>query len=65
MDEGKASTVEFSRFLDIATSEHPNGRTQVQSSFTAKNSFGLELKFNISCLLDENGFIEGNISEAR
>lgn len=38
---------------------------QVQSSFTAKNSFGLELKFNISCLLDENGFIEGNISEAR
>ncbi|HEL3179386.1 MAG: hypothetical protein J0L89_08380 [Xanthomonadales bacterium] len=59
------STVEFSRFLDIATSEHPNGRTQVQSSFTAKNSFGLELKFNISCLLDENGFIEGNISEAR
>lgn len=58
------STVEFSRFMDLATSEHPNGRTRVQSSFTAKNSFGLELKFDINCLLDENGFIEGNIQEA-
>lgn len=58
------STVEFSRFMDLATSEHANGRTRVQSSFTAKNSFGLELKFDINCLLDENGFIEGNIQEA-
>jgi|GEM_PF-3513923 len=58
------STVEFSRFMDLASSEHPNGRTRVQSSFTAKNSFGLELKFDINCLLDENGFIEGNIQEA-
>lgn len=58
------STVDFSRFMDLAISEHPNGRTQVISSFTAKNSFNLELKFRIRCLFDENGMIEANISEA-
>lgn len=59
------STVEFSRFMDLAVSEHVDGRTQIFSSFKAKNSFNLELKFDIRCLLDENGFIEGSISEAR
>lgn len=58
------STVDFSRFMDIAISEHPNGRTTVMSSFKAKNAFNLELKFKIKCLLDENGFIEGQIWEA-
>ncbi len=57
------STVDFSRVLDLSISEHPNGRTRVTSSFTAKNSFNLELKFRINCLLDENGFIEGNVFE--
>ncbi|MBX9862407.1 MAG: hypothetical protein K2Y42_06595 [Hyphomicrobium sp.] len=59
------STVSFSRFLDIAVNEHANGRTTVLSSFTAKNSFNLELKFSIRCLLDENGFIEGVVNEAQ
>jgi hypothetical protein len=59
------STVDFSRVLDVSVLEHPNGRTTVNSSFTAKNSFGLELKYNIRCLLDANGLIEGNIVEAR
>lgn len=58
------STVDFSRFMDIAISEHPNGRTTVMSSFKAKNAFNLELKFKIKCLFDESGFIEGQIWEA-
>lgn len=58
------STVDFSRIMDLAISDHPNGRTAVTSSFTAKNDFNLELKFKIRCLLDENGLIEANINEA-
>lgn len=57
------STVDFSRVLDLSISEHPNGRTRVISSFTAKNSFNLELKFRINCLLDENGLIEASAFE--
>ena len=57
------STVDFSRVLDLSISEHPNGRTRVISSFTAKNSFNLELKFRINCLLDENGLIEASVFE--
>lgn len=57
------STVDFSRVMDLAVSEHPNGRTQIFSSFTAKNALNLELKFRIKCLLDESGFIEGNVWE--
>lgn len=58
------STFSFSRVMDLAVNEHPNGRTTVTSSFTAKNSFNLELKHNIRCLLDANDLFEANISEA-
>lgn len=59
------STFSFSRVMDLAVNEHTNGRTTVTSSFTAKNSFNLELKYNIRCLLDANGLIEASISEAK
>lgn len=59
------STVSFSRVMDLAVTEHPNGRTSVTSSFTAKNSFDLKLNYNIRCLCDATGLIEGNISEAQ
>ena len=58
------STVDFSRFLDLGVRELGNGRTQVVSSFTAKNSFNMELKYNITCLLNAKGLIEGRIFEA-
>ncbi|MCP4763470.1 MAG: SH3 domain-containing protein [archaeon] len=58
------STVKFSKIMDLAVTEHPNGRTRVNSTFTAKNSFNLEVKFKISCLLDENGIIDANIIES-
>jgi len=57
------STVDFSYIMDLATMNHPNGRTTIQSSFTAKNSFNLEIKFQIRCLLDSNGLIEATINE--
>lgn len=59
------STVDFSRVFDLSIYETPNGRTRVTSTFTAKNSFNLELKHKISCLLDSNGLIEANISEVK
>lgn len=59
------STFSFSRVVDLAVNEYPNGRTAVSSSFTAKNSFNLEIKHNIRCLFDGNGLIEANISETK
>lgn len=59
------STVKFSRFLDIAVTDHPNGRTTVMSSFSAKNAFGVEQSYNIRCLLEQTGLIEANINEKR
>ena len=58
------STVDFSKFLDLRVRELGDGRTRVVSSFTAKNSFNMKLKYNITCLLNAKGLIEGRISEA-
>lgn len=59
------STVDFSRIMDLSVYETPNGRTRVTSTFSAKNSFNLELKYVISCLLDSNGLIEAEITESQ
>ena len=58
------STVSFSRVMNLSVSQLPNGRTSVDSKFTAKNSFGLELTFDIRCLFDGNSFLEGTIRES-
>ncbi|VWC91084.1 hypothetical protein BLA18112_03325 [Burkholderia lata] len=60
-----ASTVNFSHVADLRVTDHPNGNTRVTSTFTAKNGYNLELKYNISCLLNSSGLIEANISEAQ
>jgi len=57
------STVKFSKLTDISTTEHANGRTTVLSTFTAKNTLNLKLKYDITCLFDKKGLIEANISE--
>ena len=59
------STVDFSRIMDLSVYETPNGRTRVTSTFTAKNSFNLEIKHKISCLLNSGGLIEANIHEEK
>lgn len=55
-------TAEFSRILDLSVTEHANGRTSVTSSFIAKNKLNEEENYNVRCLVDPNGFIEGNIN---
>ncbi len=59
------STVSFSRIINLSVHETPNGRTRVTSTFTAKNSFDLELKYKISCLLSSGGLIEANMNEEK
>lgn len=59
------STVDFSKLMDLAITEHPNGNTTVISSFRAKNNFNLELKYNIRCLSNASGLFEANINEAK
>ncbi len=58
------STVNFSRIMSLAVTEHKNGNTTVFSTFTAKNSYNLELKYHIKCLVNAEGLIEANINEA-
>ncbi|NTH51607.1 hypothetical protein G6L09_11560 [Agrobacterium rhizogenes] len=59
------STVDFSHFLDVAYSARPDGRVALDSSFTAKNSFNLELKYRIRCLFDGMKLIEATVIEDR
>lgn len=59
------STVDFSRVLDASVSDAANGNTRVTSTFTAKNTYNLQLKYNISCLLNASGLIEASITEAK
>lgn len=57
-------SVSFSQIMDLAVTEHPNGRTTVISSFTAKNTLGVEQSFDIRCLYDGTSFLEGVINES-
>ena len=59
------STLSFSKIMNLSIYQTPNGRTKVTSTFTIKNSFNLTLKHNITCLFDDTGLIEGNISESK
>lgn len=55
-------TVDFSQFLDVAFVPYPNGNSRLVSSFTAKNSFGVEGKFNIECFFEGGALTERHIS---
>ena len=56
-------TVDFSRFMDVAFVPYPNGNSRLISSFTAKNSFGVEGKFRIECFFEGGALTERNIGE--
>lgn len=58
------STVQFSRVWDLAYIPHVSGRARVVSTFTAKNSLNLELRYRIDCLFDGPTLIETSIAEA-
>lgn len=55
-------TVKFSKFWNKGVKEYPNGRTRLNSTFEASNLMGVEMKFKITCLFDERGFIEGEVT---
>lgn len=57
------STVSFSRFKDFAFLDYPSGRARVTSTFSAKNSLGLSLRYRIDCLFDGDNLLETNIAE--
>ncbi|OWJ78726.1 hypothetical protein [Haematobacter genomosp. 1] len=58
------STVSFSRFIDVTWTTWNSGRARLASTFTAKNSFNLELKYQISCLFEGNRLLDIQVSEA-
>ncbi|MDM3871815.1 hypothetical protein QSV34_10675 [Porticoccus sp. W117] len=57
------STVDFSKILDAVYIQHPSGRAQMISTFTAKNGFNLKLKYRVRCLFEGSRLIEASISE--
>ncbi len=58
------STVDFSIF-SLSINNYPNGNTLVVTTFTAKNSFNLELNYKVKCMLDKNGLVDANIFETK
>lgn len=59
------STVDFSRIMDVAYSARQDGRVALDSTFTAKNAFNLELRYRIRCLFDGKAMVESTVVEAR
>ncbi|MCA8320037.1 hypothetical protein [Burkholderia cepacia] len=58
------STVDFS-IVDTRIAEQPDGSVIAATTFTAKNGFGLELKYEVACRVNGSGIVESGIREAR
>lgn len=57
------STVDFSiRVARVA--EQPDGSVIVGLTFTAKNGFGTELKFEVACQVNGQGIVDAAVREA-
>lgn len=56
-------TVDWS-ILATGYGPHVSGRSDVTSTFTAENAFGIEEKFSIRCLFDGYTLVEANINPA-
>jgi hypothetical protein len=59
------STLDIHHFLGYATKVANNSNRIVIQEFTAKNSFGLELKHRARCLIQPNGSLEITITEVQ
>ncbi|KEZ04833.1 hypothetical protein GQ57_16080 [Burkholderia sp. MSh2] len=57
------STVEFSMW-GARVVEQPDGSVIARSTFTAKNGFGAELKFEVACQVNGTGLVRGAVREA-
>jgi hypothetical protein len=58
------STVDFSRFVDLAYFAHKSGNVRVSSTFTAKNALNLELEYDITCFFEGNRMVDHTITES-
>ena len=59
------STVKFSRVMSLSFETFKNGNARVRSSFTAKNAFNLETKYDIICEFTGSEMSGVSITEAR
>jgi hypothetical protein len=59
------STVDFSRAYALKIIDFPNGRTKVQSTFTAASKLGVTSKYWIDCTFDANGLMDAVVDESR
>lgn len=58
------STVDFS-IVGARVAEQSDGSVIAASTFTAKNGFGLELKYEVACQVNGSGIVEAGVREAR
>ena len=59
------STVRMSRIMSASFRTWPTGTARLQTTFTARNAFNLELTFVINCFFDGNRLVDYSISERR
>ena len=59
------STVKFSRFMSLSFQTWKSGDAEVRSTFTAKNAFNLETKYDIVCSFTGSKMTDVSIAEAR
>ncbi len=59
------STLDIHHVFGYATKVHNNGNRTVIQEFTAKNGFGLELKYRARCVIQPNGSLEITITEVQ
>ena len=58
-----SSTVDFSKVMSLSVIDFPNGRTKVQSKFTAQNAFRAKGIYRIECMFERGALIDVNVSE--
>lgn len=59
------STLDIHHIMGYATQVHNNGNRTVIQEFTAKNSFGLEIKHRARCLIQPDGSLEITLTEVQ
>ncbi len=57
------STADFS-IWGARVVEQPDGSVIARSTFTARNGFGAELKFEVACQVNGSGLVRGAVREA-
>ncbi|KGW81880.1 hypothetical protein Y033_4781 [Burkholderia pseudomallei MSHR435] len=57
------STVDFSTW-GARVVEQPDGSVIARSTFTARNGFGAEVKFEVACQVNGSGVVDGAVREA-